>query len=79
MNIGNAHEMSVLEITQTIIEISGSESELVHETSLEDDPKRRCPDRTRAKAVLDWEPRVPVGGGLKNTLEWFSGRVGEVF
>jgi UDP-glucuronate decarboxylase len=79
VNIGNPHEMSVLEIAQMIIEISkeissGSESELVFEPLPEDDPKRRCPDIGRAREVLGWEPRVPVDEGLRATLEWFAER-----
>jgi dTDP-glucose 4,6-dehydratase len=75
VNIGNPHEMSVLEIARMIIEISGSPSELVFEPLPEDDPKRRCPDITRAKEVLGWEPRTPTRDGLKRTLSWFAERV----
>ena len=74
VNIGNPTEYTVGEIAQMVIEISGSESRLVYEPLPEDDPKRRCPDITRAKEVLDWEPRVPAREGLKRTMEWFSGR-----
>ena len=58
-----------------IIEISGYEGEVVHEALPEDDPKRRCPDITRAKEVLNWEPHVPAPEGLKRTLEWFARRL----
>jgi dTDP-glucose 4,6-dehydratase len=79
VNIGNPHEMSVLEIAEMIIEISkeissGSESELVFEPLPKDDPKRRCPDIGRAREVLGWEPRVAVDEGLRATLEWFARR-----
>ena len=74
VNIGNPTEYTVREIAQMIIEISGYEGEVVHEALPEDDPKRRCPDITRAREVLDWEPRVGAREGLKRTLEWFSGR-----
>ncbi len=81
VNIGNPHEMSVLEIAEMIIEISGSSSELVYEPLPEDDPKRRCPEITRAREVLEWEPRTPAREGLEKTLSWFAesaGRVGNV-
>jgi dTDP-glucose 4,6-dehydratase len=79
VNIGNPHEMSVLEIAEMIIEISkeissGSSSELVFEPLPEDDPKRRCPDIGRAREVLGWEPRVAIDEGLRATLEWFARR-----
>jgi dTDP-glucose 4,6-dehydratase len=77
VNIGNPVEYTVGEIAKMIIELSGSESELVYEPLPEDDPKRRCPERcpevSRAREVLDWEPRVPAREGLERTLEWFAG------
>ena len=58
-----------------MIEISGyKEGEVVHEGLPEDCPKRRCPEISRAKEVLGWEPRIPAREGLKRTLEWFAGR-----
>ena len=72
VNVGNPHEMSVREIAEMIIKISGSESDLSFEPLPEDDPKRRCPDITRARKVLGWEPRTPIGEGLKKTLSWFA-------
>jgi dTDP-glucose 4,6-dehydratase len=66
--------MSVRKFAEMIVEISGHEGELVHETLPEDDPKRRCPDIGRAKEVFGWEPRVPAREGLKKTFEWFAGR-----
>ena len=75
VNIGNPVEYSVNEIARMIIEISGyKEGEVVHEGLPEDDPKRRCPDISRAKEVLGWEARIPAREGLKRTLEWFAGR-----
>jgi dTDP-glucose 4,6-dehydratase len=72
VNIGNPHEHTVGEIARMIIEISGHEGELVYEPLPEDDPKRRCPDISRAREVLGWEPRVPAREGLKKTFEWFA-------
>ena len=81
VNIGNPNEMSVREIAEMVIdlsvEISGSSSELVYEPLPEDDPKRRCPDITRAREVLGWEPRVDAREGLENTLSWFAQRPSE--
>jgi dTDP-glucose 4,6-dehydratase len=74
VNLGNPQEYTVREIAGMVIELSGSESELVHEPLPEDDPRRRCPDITRARETLGWEPRAPVREGLKKTLDWFAGR-----
>jgi UDP-glucose/GDP-mannose dehydrogenase family protein len=52
-----------------------SSSELIYEPLPENDPKRRCPDITRAKEVLGWEPRTPTRDGLKRILSWFAERV----
>jgi dTDP-glucose 4,6-dehydratase len=74
VNLGSPVEHTVREIAGMVIELSGSESELVHEPLPEDDPKRRCPDITRARETLGWEPRVPIREGLEKTLDWFAGR-----
>jgi nucleoside-diphosphate-sugar epimerase len=81
VNIGNPNEMSVGEVAEMVIdlsaEISGSPSEVVFEPLPEDDPKRRCPDITRAREVLGWEPSVPAREGLEKTLSWFAERPSE--
>jgi len=74
VNVGNPTEFTVREIAELVIEISGGESELVHEPLPEDDPKQRCPDITRARKVLGWVPRVGAREGLEKTLEWFAER-----
>jgi dTDP-glucose 4,6-dehydratase len=73
VNVGNPQEHTVREIAELVIELSGGKSEIVHEPLPEDDPKRRCPDITRARESLGWEPRVAVREGLKRTLDWFAG------
>ena len=74
VNIGNPVEHTVGEIAELVIELSGGESEILYEPLPEDDPKRRCPDITRAKETLGWEPRVGAREGLRRTLDWFAGR-----
>jgi dTDP-glucose 4,6-dehydratase len=74
VNIGNPVEHTVREIAELVIELSGGGSEIVYEPLPEDDPKRRCPDITRAREILGWEPRVGAREGLEKTLEWFAGR-----
>jgi dTDP-glucose 4,6-dehydratase len=72
VNIGNPVEYSVREVAEMIIELSGSRSEISHQPLPEDDPKRRCPDITRAREVLGWEPQTQAPEGLAKTLEWFA-------
>ena len=75
MNIGNPVEHTVREIAEMDdSEICGSQSEIVHEPLPEDDPKQRCPDITRAREVLGWEPRVPAREGLRRPSSWFAQR-----
>ena len=72
VNIGNPVEYSVLEVAEMIIELSGSQSQISHQPLPEDDPKQRCPDITRAREVLGWEPQTPAREGLARTLTWFA-------
>lgn len=76
VNLGNPVEMTVLQIAALVIEISGSKSDISFGPLPPGDPKRRCPDITRARNVLGWEPRVPAREGLAKTLAWFTGRPG---
>lgn len=73
VNIGNPVEYEVREVAELVLEISGSGAPLAHEPLPADDPKQRCPDITRAKEMLGWEPRVPARGGLDKTIRWFAG------
>jgi dTDP-glucose 4,6-dehydratase len=72
VNLGNPHEVTVLELAQTIVRIAGSKSEIDHRKDLPvDDPKRRRPDITHARSLLGWEPEVSLEDGLSRTLEYF--------
>jgi dTDP-glucose 4,6-dehydratase len=72
VNLGNPHEVTVLELAETIVRIAGSNSEIVHRKELPvDDPKRRRPDITHARNLLGWEPEVSLEHGLSRTLEYF--------
>ena len=63
-------------VSPAVLELSGVESGIAYEPFPADDPKQRCPNITRAREVLGWEPKVPACEGLKKTLEWFAGRAG---
>ncbi len=71
VNIGNPHELTMLQFAEEIIAATGSKSKIVHKPLPQDDPKQRRPDITRAKALLQWEPKVTLAEGLKSTIEYF--------
>jgi dTDP-glucose 4,6-dehydratase len=71
VNLGNPHEVTVLQLAETIIRMTGSRSKIAHRDLPVDDPKQRQPDITRARTLLGWEPEVPLEDGLKRTLEYF--------
>jgi dTDP-glucose 4,6-dehydratase len=71
VNIGNPHEMTLLELGKRILRLTGSQSEIVFRPLPVDDPKVRQPDITRARTLLGWEPRVDTDEGLRLTIEWF--------
>ena len=72
VNIGNPHEMTVLDLAELLLKISGSNSEITSKPLPQDDPKVRQPDITQAKKILKWEPEVPPEEGLNKTLEWMK-------
>ena len=76
VNLGNPSEMTVAGIAEQIIRLTGSSSRIVHEPLPVDDPKVRQPDISRARAVLDWEPRVSLTEGLTETIAWFRTALG---
>jgi len=75
VNIGNPDEFTILEVAQAILEVTGSKSEMCLEALPEDDPARRCPDITKARALLGWEPRISLKEGLAMSLDFFKNRV----
>jgi dTDP-glucose 4,6-dehydratase len=78
VNIGNPHELTVLEIAQKIIELTGSDSEIVFEPLPEDDPKIRRPDIARAKRLLGWSPKIQLEDGLRRTIEHFKNKLNNI-
>ena len=73
INLGNPGEFTMIELAETILEITGSRSELVRLPLPQDDPRQRRPNGTRAKELLDWTPQVPLKDGLARTIEYFEG------
>ena len=72
MNIGNPNEFTILELAEKVINLTGSQSKIIHETLPSDDPKQRQPDITQARQVLDWEPKYSLDEGLKATIAYFD-------
>jgi len=72
MNIGNPNEFTtMLDLARTVLEVTGSKSEIAFEPLPEDDPTQRQPDITLARQVLGWEPKVQLVDGLTRTYEWY--------
>ena len=75
-NLGNPHELTVREIAELALRVCSSRSPLSYHPLPQDDPLQRCPDITRAKTWLHWEPRVGVEAGLAKTAEYFQQKLG---
>ena len=71
VNLGNPDEYTILELAETVIELTGSKSKIVHKPLPKDDPVRRKPVIDLAKEKLDWEPNVSLRDGLKETIDYF--------
>ena len=71
VNIGNADEFTVLELAKSIVEITATTTEIVFLPLPADDPAQRCPDLTRARQLLGWQPEVPLAAGLRRTHDWY--------
>jgi len=78
VNLGNPGEFTMLELAKKVISATGSKSELLFCDLPQDDPKQRQPDIGKAKALLDWEPKVPLGEGLRLTIDYFRSRLPEL-
>ncbi|MDH6265777.1 UDP-glucuronate decarboxylase [Rhizobium sp. SG_E_25_P2] len=72
VNIGNPGEFTMRELAELVLELTGSKSKIVYLPLPQDDPMQRCPDISRAKDVLGWEPTVPLREGLKRTIDYFK-------
>ncbi|HXZ41230.1 MAG TPA: UDP-glucuronic acid decarboxylase family protein [Terriglobales bacterium] len=71
VNIGNPTEFTILECAKRVLTVTGSTSKIRYEPLPQDDPKQRCPDITKAKTLLGWEPKIDLETGLRMSLEYF--------
>ena len=72
VNLGNPEELTVMQLADIVVAMTGSASRIVHEPLPEDDPRRRKPDIARAIELLKWRPRVGLEQGLEATIAWFE-------
>ncbi len=72
INLGNPHEITVLEMAETVRKLTGSRSKIEFLPLPADDPTRRCPDISKAKKLLDWEPKIGLEEGLGRTIRYFE-------
>jgi UDP-glucuronate decarboxylase len=72
VNLGNPEEYTILDLAQKTLELTGSSARLVFKPLPQDDPQQRCPDISRAKRLLDWQPMVPLAVGLQETIRYFQ-------
>jgi len=75
VNLGNPEELTILELARLVLELTGSRSPITFVPAPPDDPRVRRPDISRARALLGWQPAVPVREGLRRTIAWFAARV----
>jgi dTDP-glucose 4,6-dehydratase len=75
VNLGNPHEMTVLEFAKKILELTGSQSPIVFRPLPQNDPQVRQPDISKARELLGWEPQVTLEEGLKKTIQYFKERL----
>ncbi len=71
-NLGSTHEISIRELAEKIIELTGSSSHINHVAARHNDPRRRMPNLSRARKELKWEPVTPLNEGLKRTVEYIE-------
>ncbi len=76
VNLGNPVEYRVIDLARMVLSLSSSPSSIVFKPLPSDDPSRRKPDITKARAILGWEPRIPVEEGLLRTIKEFQDRLG---
>ena len=71
VNLGNPTENTMIELAEAVLEVTGSKSRIGRAPLPKDDPKQRCPDITKAKALLKWEPKVDLKTGLAHAVEYY--------
>ena len=71
-NLGSGEEMEIIELAKTVLELTGSDSEIEYHPLPPDDPKRRCPDTSKAERLLKWKAETGLKRGLTRTILWLK-------
>jgi dTDP-glucose 4,6-dehydratase len=77
VNIGNPHEITIHEFAERVRALVGANVPIVFHPLPQDDPKQRCPDISKAKRILHWEPQVDLAEGLRRTYDYFRKKLAE--
>ena len=77
VNIGNPNEFTILECAQMVLKVTGSKSQIRYEPLPQDDPRQRCPDITKARQLLQWEPKIDLEAGLRKSFDYFKTALAE--
>ena len=77
VNLGNPNEFTMLELASKVIELTNSSSKIVHKPLPQDDPRQRQPDISKAKEILNWQPKVELNEGLLKTINYFEGAIND--
>jgi UDP-glucuronate decarboxylase len=72
INVGSPNEITILKLAELVKKLTNSKSNIEFHPPRIDDPMRRCPDISKAKSLLGWEPKIPLEDGLRFTIEWFK-------
>jgi UDP-glucuronate decarboxylase len=72
INLGNPHEFTMVELAEMVIDLTKSKSKIEFMVLPGDDPKQRKPDISKAKSILNWEPKIQIKEGLQKTIEYFK-------
>jgi UDP-glucuronate decarboxylase len=72
INLGNPSEITIRDLAELILEFTASRSRIVSNPLPVDDPRQRCPDITKAKSLLGWQPKVALADGLRETVRYFE-------
>ncbi len=72
LNLGNPSEITIRDLAETVLELTGSRARIIARPLPLDDPRQRCPDISKAQTLLGWQPKVPLADGLKETVAYFK-------
>jgi dTDP-glucose 4,6-dehydratase len=75
VNLGNPDEFTIMQLVKLVLKLTGSKSKIIFKKLPQDDPQKRRPDISRAKEILNWQPKVSLNEGLRRTISWFRDKI----